>query len=310
MRTLTVTCMFANVYATQSGAETTLVHLHGLGMLKANVLKPPRSSEAVAEAKLSEDISSGSVLEALNVPFAMPPVGSRRFMRARDPQPWTGQRDATAFGPGCLQQATSYDNKTFPTSEDCLQLNVWSRRSHYAQDGPAPGVSATDGVAPRRTLRPVLVWAFGGGLTSGSGVAFNGTHLAWLGDVVVVTLNYRLGAFGFYASEEIERESGATGGMNGVHDILQANACTHARMHACTHARMHACTLTLHTRCCLPSPLRRCWKAAELDRAKVKLPRPHPSSHALLSLLPACPPPRHCALSASTSPPSAGIRTK
>ena len=100
-------------------------------------------------------------------------------------------------------------NASFPVDEDCLQLNVWS-----------PAVASDENL-------PVLVWAFGGGLTTGSGRTCNGTLLANLGRMVVVTVNYRVGALGFYASSEQQAEDQATGGLNGVLDILHALRFVH-----------------------------------------------------------------------------------
>jgi len=124
------------------------------------------------------------------VPYAAAPVAELRW---RPPQPapaWSGVREAIRFGSDCLQHPlpTIVDpGSGQATSEDCLYLNVWA---------PASG--------PRR---PVMVWIHGGGFTIGSGamVASDGAALARQG-VVVVTLNYRLGRFGFFAHPALTRE--------------------------------------------------------------------------------------------------------
>lgn len=131
------------------------------------------------------------------VPYAAPPVGDRRF---RPPDPlavWSGVRDATRFGPSALQLEPQVrmvpGDALGETSEDCLVLNVWRTRS------------ATTG-------RPVMVWIHGGGFQTGRGSApfYDGSALARWGDVVVVTINYRLGALGFACLDEIGgREIGA-----------------------------------------------------------------------------------------------------
>jgi para-nitrobenzyl esterase len=118
------------------------------------------------------------------IPFAVPPVGDLRF---RPPQPvasWDGVRDATTFGP-IAPQAPSRLGRVMgdfdlPQHEDCLTLNVWTPA---LRDGPAP----------------VLVWLHGGANTSGSGSVgwYSGRELARNGGIVVVTVNYRLGALGF-----------------------------------------------------------------------------------------------------------------
>ena len=131
------------------------------------------------------------------VPFAKPPVGDLRWRKPTPPTPWSGVRDALNFGACAMQSTIAGDIgeligiATHETSEDCLYLNVWT-----------PGLE-TD------RLRPVMVWIHGGGNTVGAGSQprVNGEHLARVGDVVVVTVNYRLGAFGFLHAPEL----GATG---------------------------------------------------------------------------------------------------
>lgn len=138
------------------------------------------------------------------IPFAKPPVGSLRFCAPRPPETWSGVRAATQFGPPCIQLPFFSDiDAPIVGAEDCLTLNVWS---------PAP-----DG---RR--RPVLVWLHGGGWVMGTGAAYDGSLLAARGDVVVVTLNYRLGPWGFLYLEDIEGQRVADTANAGVLDIVAA----------------------------------------------------------------------------------------
>jgi para-nitrobenzyl esterase len=124
------------------------------------------------------------------VPFARPPVGPLRLRPPQPPEPWSGEREATTFGPAAPQPGGSLESTLFSdiavTSEDCLYLNVW-----------------TPGGAGRR---PVMVWIHGGAFVFGAGsqVFYDGSALARCGDVVVVTLNYRLGALGFLYLEDPE----------------------------------------------------------------------------------------------------------
>jgi len=125
------------------------------------------------------------------IPFAAPPVGDLRW---REPQPvknWTGVRNADQFGAHCMQVAGSGDYWfRSPMNEDCLYLNVWT-----------PAKSS-------REKLPVLVYIYGGGFTGGSGCEprYDGASMASHG-IVAVTLNYRLGIFGFFTHPELTKES-------------------------------------------------------------------------------------------------------
>ncbi|HET6732343.1 MAG TPA: carboxylesterase family protein [Mycobacterium sp.] len=113
------------------------------------------------------------------IPYAAPPVGPLRWQPPAPAPTWTGLRDATRPGPRCIQD-TSTDLDRRPTSEDCLSLNVWTP-------------------PPSNELRPVVVWIHGGAFLNGSGDIYNARRLTSRGGIVVVTINYRLGALGFLA---------------------------------------------------------------------------------------------------------------
>ncbi|HET7739431.1 MAG TPA: carboxylesterase family protein, partial [Mycobacterium sp.] len=115
------------------------------------------------------------------VPYAAPPVGKLRWQPPEPAQPWPGVRDATEVGPRCLQDVDDLEMGRH-TDEDCLTLNVW-----------------TPPVSEQRSLRPVMVWIHGGAFINGSGGIYDSRWLASRGDVLVVTLNYRLGTMGFLA---------------------------------------------------------------------------------------------------------------
>ncbi|HVM10774.1 MAG TPA: carboxylesterase/lipase family protein [Acidimicrobiales bacterium] len=124
------------------------------------------------------------------IPFAAPPLGDLRWRAPQPPDAWDGVRDATVFGPTAPQpvQMTGVAmGDAHAHSEDCLSLNVWT-----------PGAGDSE-------KRPVMVWIHGGAFQSGSGSMglYNGANLAKRGDVVVVTINYRLGLLGWLASEHL-----------------------------------------------------------------------------------------------------------
>ena len=136
-------------------------------------------------------VAADGAVSFKGIPYAAPPVGDLRWRPPAPPGPWPGVRAASAYGAVCMQKISA-DNGLGPgpASEDCLTLNVFTPRVGVV--GPA---------------LPVMVWIHGGGLVNGSGTAalYDGSALARQG-VVVVTLNYRLGRFGFFAHPALTAE--------------------------------------------------------------------------------------------------------
>jgi para-nitrobenzyl esterase len=162
-------------------------------------------------------LTESGVTRFLGVPYARPPVGTLRFRPPQPSEPWSGVREALAFGGSAPQiefaGRSLPGTSVGPQSEDCLYLNVWT---------PA----ADAGVQPVLAKRPVLVWLHGGGFTSGSGSQgfYDPTALVRSGDVMVVTLNYRLGALGFlYLGARGASRLGATANV-GLLDQIEALA--------------------------------------------------------------------------------------
>lgn len=123
------------------------------------------------------------------IPFAAPPVDELRFRPPRPVRPWRGTLDATAPRSQCAQLSNGTGNAT-TVDEDCLYLNVTT---------PARRRSLLGG-------RPVMVWIHGGSFLTGTGGNYDAARLATRGDVVVVTVNYRLGPLGFLAQEDLSAE--------------------------------------------------------------------------------------------------------
>jgi len=152
------------------------------------------------------------------IPYAAPPVGNLRFRHPQDPGKWRGVRQATQYSAAAIQHVMEVP--TDPANvhgvpqmlapsqyeEDCLYLNIWT-----------PAKSAEEKL-------PVFLWIHGGGMVAGSGVecVCDGTGFAQRKDVVVVTINYRLGLFGFFAHPDLTKEAGGTSGNYGLYDMRKA----------------------------------------------------------------------------------------
>ena len=163
----------------------------------------------------------GTVAGGINVfkgiPYAEPPEGELRFAAPVKLKPWTGVRDALQFGNRAMQDENAFamppamlklfaQRDLMPMSENCLVLNVWT-----------PAVN--DAVK-----RPVMFWCHGGAFIAGSGDSpwYDGTNLARKGDVVVVTINHRLGAFGYLHLGEFGGAEFEAAGNAGMLDIVAA----------------------------------------------------------------------------------------
>ena len=144
-------------------------------------------------AGLVRGVRSGGTRVWRGIPFAAPPVGALRFRAPQPVQPWGGEFDASAFGHLPVQPrspAAAGGSGRRRMDEDSLTLNV------CVPDAP-------DGADPERRGLPVLVWIYGGAFSAGAGANHPGERLARAAGAVVVTLNYRLGAFGFLDFSEL-----------------------------------------------------------------------------------------------------------
>ncbi|HEU5367578.1 MAG TPA: carboxylesterase/lipase family protein [Ktedonobacterales bacterium] len=135
----------------------------------------------------------------LGIPYAAPPVGNLRFKPPQPHAPWSGVLDATRPGSSCPQAATPFG--TASVNEDCLFLNVYTPN-------------------PVKTNLPVMIWIHGGAFVTGEGSDYDpSATLVTQGNVIVVTINYRLGAFGFLALPSLSAEdSNGSSGNYGLQD--------------------------------------------------------------------------------------------
>ena len=165
-----------------------------LGLFLATSLTPGAWAQdrvTIADGTLQGTASAG-VYSFKGIPFAAPPVGDLRWRPPQPVQPWAGARPADNFGPRAMQRPLFGDMvfRGAGMSEDCLYLNVWT---------PAPRSPAK---------LPVLVYFYGGGFVAGDGSEprYDGASMAHQG-LVAVTVNYRLGVFGFLAHPALAQES-------------------------------------------------------------------------------------------------------
>ena len=133
----------------------------------------------------------------LGVPFAAPPVKELRFAPPAPAASWQGTRDATRQAPACVQFQPGGVKETQATSEDCLYLDVYRPRG-----------------TGRSAKLPVVAWIHGGGFTQGTGVIYGGQTLATQTNSIVVSINYRVGAFGNLALPQLDTAHRATGSGN------------------------------------------------------------------------------------------------
>jgi para-nitrobenzyl esterase len=161
-----------------------------------------------AQGKLSGFAKDG-IWRFNGIPYAKPPVGALRFRPAEPAEPWAGVRETSRFGPISPQIPGAVERMLGGTAgeqdEDCLTLNIWT--------------PACDGAR-----RPVMVWIHGGAFITGAGSIglYNGKHLAAKGDVVVVTINYRLGALGFLNLADASGGAFPGSGAQGISDQIMA----------------------------------------------------------------------------------------
>lgn len=178
------------------------------GAVSAQTPRPQRPVVTIAQGALVGRADAFGVRSFKGIPYATPPVGDRRWTAPTPAAGWSGPRDAGDFGASCMQPPwpadSVYADHPPKLSEDCLYLNVWA---------PAHARKA-----------PVIVWIHGGGLVFGSSWEpyYDGKNFARRG-VVFVSINYRLGVFGWMANKELSAESPhGSSGDYGLLDQIEA----------------------------------------------------------------------------------------
>jgi para-nitrobenzyl esterase len=170
--------------------------------------QPVSATAEIAQGKL-QGIARDGVLRFNGIPFAKPPVGHLRWRMPTAPEPWSGVRDAARFG-NISPQVESTSGAVLggtpgTRSEDCLYLNIQT--------------PACDGAK-----RAVMVWIHGGGFVTGAGSVgtYNGKYIVPRGDIVLVTINYRMGAFGFLNLKDASDGKLPGSGAEGLADQIAA----------------------------------------------------------------------------------------
>ena len=174
--------------------------LYGISMHAAPAKPVPTAIVATYEGPVRGYQTPG-VDVFLGIPFAAPPIGELRWRPPAPPVPWVKPLDAVAFGGRCVQTNTFGVFAAPSENEDCLYLNVYA---------PHLATSPANRARPNgQTLRPVMVWIYGGGFFDGESDDYDGTRLAIEGDVIVVTINYRVNVFGFLGHPALDAEGHA-----------------------------------------------------------------------------------------------------
>ena len=177
------------------------------GLIPQAASAAPAPEVRVHQGKLQGKDLGGGISAFLGIPFAAAPTGALRWQLPQRAVSWSGERPAIRYGPACTQDRTGYGGLFAKSqSEDCLYLNLWS-----------------PDLKPKKRM-PVMVYLHGGGFTGGAGTipSFDGIALAKQG-VITVTVNYRLGVFGFFAHPALSTESShKASGNYGLADQLAA----------------------------------------------------------------------------------------
>ncbi len=175
-------------------------HLAALALCLAPLAAQAQSRVVNTQYGAVRGTTVSGVDEWLGIPYASPPVGQLRWYPPQPPAPFAGTFQATQFGSPCPQGISQFGTPS--TNEDCLFLNIYA---------PA-GARASSGL-------PVMVWIHGGAFVTGEGSDYDGSPLVRQGNVIVVTINYRLGLLGFLAHPALSAyDPNGSSGNYGIQD--------------------------------------------------------------------------------------------
>ncbi|HEY4071681.1 MAG TPA: carboxylesterase family protein [Herbaspirillum sp.] len=187
-----------------------IMHMAAIAVVIGLAIVPAQAKDA---ADLTVQTTQGpvqgfhksGVTEFLGIPYAAPPLGTLRWQPPQPHASWTDVLQTTSFGGTCTQNQSGQFAKP-SANEDCLYLNIYTP-NNYAADTKL-----------KQKPRPVMVWFYGGGLVAGESNDYDGSKLARQGNVIVVTVNFRVGTLGFFAHPAIEAE-GHDVGNYGLMDL-------------------------------------------------------------------------------------------
>lgn len=160
-----------------------IVEVFVLKCVDSEITKTVQTKSGPIEGvQYEEATTKRQVIEFRRIPYAMPPVGKRRFKPPIPYGKWISKLDATKYGPSCYQdlESSAFFLPNRDVSENCLFLNIF-----------------VPGNISESNMYSVMIWFHGGNYKNGQGTSFNGALLTSIGNVIVVTVNYRLGLFGF-----------------------------------------------------------------------------------------------------------------
>ena len=166
--------------------QTVVIYLFVVFIIsKTNCLSINTRLGEIEGVEFPAAVTGKSVHAFYNIPYAKPPIGSLRFRKPEPYGAWNGTLNATVMGPSCMQPFYGIPKEVInkQVSEDCLQLNIFVPFS--------PSSNAT---------KSVMIWIHGGGFVAGQATWYDGRDFVQKADVILVTVNYRLGAFGFFST--------------------------------------------------------------------------------------------------------------